>query len=84
MFVISVDPRGEDNDAFRCKNASLIQVRYPGVPEEHEYLFTQYSVFTLTQFVENTGTNRDPHEVHLRAADDNRGHAPGLPLAPAV
>ena len=59
-------------------------MRYPGVPEEHEYLFTQYSVFTLTQFVENSGTNRDPHEVHLRAADDNRGHAPGLPLAPAV
>ena len=83
VFVISVDPKGEDNEAFRCQNASLITKRMPGVPDEHEYLFTQYSVFTLTKFVEKAGTNKDPHEVHLFAAEDNRGHGV-LPLAPGV
>ena len=83
MFVITVDPDGEENIAFRCQNASLITKRMPGVPDEHEYLFTQYSVFTLTKFVEKDGTNQYPHEVHLTAALDNREHGV-LPLAPGV
>jgi hypothetical protein len=83
LFVVRVDPRGEDDEAFRCQNASPIRKRMPGVPDEHEYLFTQYSVFTLTKFVEKAGTNKDPHEVHLFAAEDNRGHGV-LPLAPGV
>ena len=75
LFVIQVNPRGEDEEEFRCQSASLITKRMPDVPDEHEYLFTQYSVFTLTKFVERAGTNKDPHEVHLYAAEDNLGMA---------
>ena len=83
VFVISVDPKGEDNEAFRCQNASLITKRMPGVPDEHEYLFTQYSVFTVARFVESPApTAAAPHVIFLRAAQDNLGHPPRLPLAP--
>jgi hypothetical protein len=55
------------------------------VQDEFEYLFTQYSVFTVARFIESPNpTYRTPHVLYLRAADDNALERSGLPLAPRV
>ena len=82
MFRIQVDPRGEHDVNFRCKNAALI-VKRLGVGEEFEYLFSPYSVFTVTRFVASPTPNYvTPHVVYLRAATDNALEPSELPLAP--
>ena len=93
LLKIQVDPRGKDDPAWLCKNVNLVKsrMRYhhgattTEIPDEFEYLFTQYSVFTVAKFVESPSPNyRTPHVLYLRAADDNALEPPGLLLAPRV
>ena len=83
MFRVLVDPRGETNPNYLTRNANLIRKRDPGLGDEFEYLFTQYSVFTVARFVlSTTPDDRTPHLVFLRPVHDNLGQPEGLPLAP--
>ena len=70
QFVIQVNPRGEDEEEFRCQSASLItkrcQMSQMSTKPLHAVL-----VFTLTKF--KRAGNKDPHEVHLHAAEDTWG-----------
>ena len=83
MFRVQVDPRGEKHPNYLTRNANLIRKRDPGLVNEFEYLFTQYSVFTVARFVPSiTPDDRTPHLVFLRPVHDNLGQPEGLPLAP--
>ena len=67
-----------------CQNANHIVRRAPNLPDEFEYLFVPYSVFTVVRFERSKKpTWRTPHVVHLEAALDNLEDPPDdLPLAP--
>jgi hypothetical protein len=63
------------------------RLRVTHVPEEHEYLFQAYSVFTVKDEPGNphwspNSTMQDPHRITLVAAVDNAGKAEDLPLVP--
>ncbi len=53
-------------------------------PDEKEFLFTAYSVFTVVsvQWSLTPQDKKTPHEITLRAAVDNAKEAEDLPLAP--
>jgi hypothetical protein len=93
MWVVHVNPAGAADRAQRCKHVNLVTHRSPGVPDEQEYLFTAYSIFTVRSVT--WGQGGAPHQIELNAASDNNpaaeggGHgawaSPGgsdLPLAP--
>ena len=83
LFQLIVDPRGATDQRHLTRNANLIRKRAPGLPDEFEYLFTQYSVFTVARFVpSSTPDDCTPHLVFLRPVHDNQGQPEGLPLAP--
>merc|ERR1712167_84685 len=68
IFKIHVDPRGKDDPSKLCQNVNQIVKRANGVPDEFEYLFTPYSVFTIKKFVESPkikATPSHPHIIHL-------------------
>ena len=64
----------------KCVNCSLVE--NTAFPEESEYLFVPYSVFTVHHASWRAGTVGDPHVIELYAATDNKGEPEGLPLAP--
>ena len=66
----------------KCKHVNLVTKRVPGLPDEQEYLFAPYSVFTVLSATWKVGTKAEPHEIELMAAVDNRGPSEELPLAP--
>ena len=80
-WIIGVDPRGETNRRYKCKHVNLVTDTH--VANEFEYLFSPYSVFTVTR-VEWASTPDDAHTIELRAANDNdnRRESEDLPLAP--
>ena len=64
-----------------CYHMNLLSVSEK--PHEQEYLFTPYSVFTVGKVVwKKKPTVKNPHEVTLLAASDNRTEAEDEPLAP--
>ena len=65
-----------------CRHVNLVTKRVPGLPDEQEYLFAPYSVFTVLKATWRAGTNADPHVIELQAAPDNKGPSEKLPLAP--
>jgi len=83
--------RGTGLDAIRwyfhvplgyCQHAALLEKSNMGTAE-FEYLFTPFSVFTVmyVKWSEDP-RNSEPHEIHLRASDDNKVEAEDLPSAP--
>ena len=78
-WVISVDPRGATDRRFACKHVNL--VRHTHVANELEYLFSPYSVFTVTSVLW-AATPDDSHTIELKACTDNRREPADLPLAP--
>ena len=78
LWVIHVDPAGEDSPEKRCKHAHLIQSHIPG---EVEYLFTAFSTFTV-RTVRWAAASGAPSRVELDAAMDNKLEPEDLPLAP--
>ena len=63
-------------------HVNLVRRRVPGLPDEQEYLFAPYSVFTVLSATWNAGTTAEPHVIELRAAVDNKEEPEDLPLAP--
>jgi hypothetical protein len=93
MWVVYVNPAGAADRAQRCKHVNLVTHRAPGVPDEQEYLFTAYSIFTVRAVT--WGEGGAPHRIDIDAASDNNSAAEGgdgrwatppgsedLPLAP--
>jgi hypothetical protein len=57
------------------------------VPDEEEYLFAAYSVFTVCDeeynpYWSDNATRHDPHRIAIDAAIDNSLEREDLPLAP--
>ena len=66
----------------KCNHVNLITKTVPGLPDEKEYLFAPYSVFTVLSVAWKAGTTAEPHEIELLAAVDNKAEPEDLPLAP--
>jgi len=87
-WEILLDERGdpqhpEYSDAHACKHVNFIQKRVPGLPDEQEFLFAAYSVFTVLSVHESeTPHADDPHVIVLQAAIDNTSYPCNLPIAP--
>jgi hypothetical protein len=75
-WFIRIDPER------KCRHVNLVTMRVPGLPDEQEYLFAPYSVFTVLSARWGAGTDADPHVIELEAAPDNIGPSEDLPLAP--
>ena len=75
-WLVRIDPER------KCRHVNLVTKRAPGVPDEQEYLFAPYSVFTVLTATWRAGTDTDPHLIELLAAPDNIGPSEKLPLAP--
>jgi hypothetical protein len=60
----------------------MVTKRVPGLPDEQEFLFAPYSVFTVERAEWNAGTVEKPHVIELKAAADNKAEPEDLPLAP--
>ena len=68
--------------ARKCRHVNLVTRRVPNLPDEQEYLFAPYSVFSVRSARWASGTDDDPHVIELDAAPDNVGPSEDLPLAP--
>ena len=79
IWRITFDPRGKDHPEHRVRHMTFVSKTL--VPDEEEYLFAPYSVFTL-QKVEWSSKLTKPHEFTIRAACDNKEEDENLPLAP--
>ena len=80
-WEVRVDPRGEAQIRHRCKHVAFIT--RTDLPDELEYLFAAYSVFTVLEVHRSDTPDDDtPHRIVLQAAVDNRKEPAGLPLAP--
>ena len=58
-----------------------------GVPDEYEYLFTPYYVFTIKRFEKSSklkATPSHPHIIHLEAAFDSRMEDNDLMVLPQI
>lgn len=76
LWCIHIDPN------LKCRHVNLVTKRVPGLPDEREYLFAPYSVFTVRSVQWRAGTREEPHRIDLDAAVDNVGPSEELPLAP--
>ncbi|KAK3269744.1 hypothetical protein CYMTET_21826 [Cymbomonas tetramitiformis] len=73
-----------------CQNVNHLpksNVQHPstGHPQEEEYLFVPYSVFTVLSVKWSPPhylAKGQPHHIHLQAAVDNREESSDLPLCP--
>lgn len=66
----------------RDKSVNCSLVENSEFPQESEYLFVPYSVFTVHHASWREGTTEDPHIIELYAATDNKRESEDLPLAP--
>ena len=91
LWIVHTDLRGdpahaEHDDQYRCKHVNFVQHSTieddAGNPQEDEYLFAPYSVFSVREVNWRAGTIGDPHVIHLDAAADNELEPLDLPLAP--
>ena len=80
IFIIKVDPDGEINPKKVCRNANLITKRAIGLPDESEYLFTAYSVFSFVDIEISDSPQEEPHFITLMAVGDNLNQPSNLPV----
>ena len=86
MWKVVLDPRGADDPQYRCKHVQYLN-NETHVKGEEEFLFTVFSVFTVTE-VEWSADPTVPHRITVEAALDNKLQSDGqpwpvdLPLAP--
>ena len=73
LWVVRVDPAGEDDTSKRCKHVNFVE--HSLVPDEQECLFTAYSIFTVRAVA--WGAGGAPHRIELDAASDNQPAAEG-------
>jgi hypothetical protein len=77
------DPQGDNLPGHRCKHVNLLRVSH--VPDELEFLFQAYSVFTVRDVQWSAvapATMAQPHRITLVPASDNALELEDLPLAP--
>lgn len=79
-WIIELDPRGETQFKYRCKQVNLVE--RTNVAGEEEFLFAAYSAFTVQEVAWGAGTDDEPHVIRVHAAIDNRKEPEDLPLAP--
>ena len=81
IFVVQVDPEGEEDEDELCQNANFITNTL--VPGEDEYLFVPYSAFTVTKVeISPTPNYKKPHRIYIEASSDSLLEPEDLPLAP--
>ena len=81
LWIVRI-PSPRDDGSPGCDHVNLVTKRVPGLPDEQEFLFTPYSVFTVEHAEWNAGTTERPHVIELKAAADNKAEPDDLPLAP--
>eukprot|EP01043_Picozoa_sp_COSAG02_P101627 COSAG02_NODE_37676_length_439_cov_0.555882_1_plen_94_part_10 len=81
IWTVRVPPPRQDGGPG-CVHVNLVQRRADGVPDEQEYLFVPYSVFTVFKADWKAGTSQAPHEITLVASSDNQAEPEDLALAP--
>ena len=79
QWIIVLDGRGTKNPKYRCMHASFVLKSH--LSQEHEFLFSPYSVFQVIATEWSPKRNKH-HTIALRAAIDNMNHPEDLPLAP--
>ena len=79
MWRIVFDPRGKLQPQYRVRHMTFVSKTL--IPGEGEYLFAPYSVFTVVSSKWSRKL-RDPHELTISAAYDNKREDESLPLAP--
>eukprot|EP00039_Didymoeca_costata_P002830 m.62946 g.62946 ORF g.62946 m.62946 type:complete len:420 (+) comp11546_c0_seq2:85-1344(+) len=81
LWEVQVDPMGKHDSSKICKQACYIE--RTNVPDEAEYLFAPYSVFTVKRIILSEKPDyKNPHIIQLEAAEDNMLEPEDLPLAP--
>ena len=81
VYVVQVDPAGEEDEDELCQNANYIANSL--VPGEDEYLFVPYSVFTVTNVEWSPTPNyKKPHRIYIEASSDCMLEPEDLKLAP--
>ena len=87
FYTISLDPRGKDDPRYRCKNVNYVErskvADKAGKVLEAEYLFTQYSAFSV-QKVERGYADSPYHMVYLEAKLDSRFVPEDVPTCPFI
>jgi GTPase SAR1 family protein len=81
-WKVVLDPRGKHDQQYRCKHVQLLTETH--VQGEVEYLFSAFSVFTVTD-VQQSLTPTDPatpHMITVEAALDNALYPTDMELAP--
>ena len=79
LWRIMFDRRGEKHVEYRVRHMTFVSKTL--IPEEGEYLFAPYSVFTLVSVRWSLEMDK-PHQFTIRAAIDNKNEDENLPLAP--
>jgi hypothetical protein len=87
-WIIHLDPRGDEKHPehkfeFQCKHVNFVHNSLTS--NEYEYLFTQFSIFTVISVDWSTSRRpnpRSPHVIHLQAAVDNYAHPEDAKLDP--
>jgi hypothetical protein len=87
FYTILLDPRGKDDPRYRCKNVNYVErskvADEDGKVLEAEYLFTQYSAFSV-QKVERGYADSPYHWVYLEAKLDSRFVPEDVPTCPFI
>ena len=81
--------RADDQDAIHWhihvpfeSSCNVNFVEKSNLPEESEFLFVLYSVFSVLKVEWTGGTTASPHIIHLIASHDNKREPEDLPNAP--
>merc|ERR1712224_131879 len=79
IWCIKFDERGKEHPEYRVRHMTFVSKTL--VPDEEEYLFAPYSVFTLKK-IKWSAKLVKPHKFTIVAACDNQEEDESLPLAP--
>lgn len=80
LWKVHVNPAGAQDPSQHCKNVIFYQ--HAHVPDQQDYIFAAYSVFTIRKVTWSADPTSTPHLIELDAALDNALCSEDLPLAP--
>ena len=77
-WTVELDARGKHDRKFRCKHVNLVTQGH--ADGEQEYLFSAFSVFTVTEVKQSRAPTMvdTPHEITVTAALDNTDRGDGV------
>jgi len=82
MWRIEVDPEGASNPNRRCFQVNYVRQTVLGLPDEQEFLFSQFAPFLVKQVIWSDNPRVRPHRITLYALQDGRKEREDLPLSP--